>query len=690
MHRKWGNMRRFWKDLSVSKKLYVVVGVMALLIATELLTLLFAMNTLSAVRSFVEGEGLWSKAQKNAIYRLHRYVSTGNPSYYEAFNNDVKIPLGDRYARLELEKPKPDLEKVRAGFVQGGIHPDDIDGLVRLIQKFYWNRYVSKALDIWRQADVLFDELITSAQDLNILISSGTSSPEKIQKTFRMIDQTNRALTSLEAEFSAVLGEGSRWMERMLMYLLVIAVLTVESTGVLLTVAFSRNLNRSLKELSDTASEVGQGNFSHFAPVRSRDELGQLALAINKMIVDLKRNTGRRVRAENANQVKTLFLASMSHEIRTPLGVILGLADILKEPNLSRQDQLKYIETIEKTGQNLTRILNDILDISKVETGHLEIEKTAFSLSEFLRDLEAMMKVKAAKDGNQLLFVRQGQMRDRILTDRIRLRQVLVNLINNALKFTQQGAVTVTYWEKDNILNFEIRDTGVGISAESQEQLFQAFYQTEEGSQQGEGTGLGLVLSKRLAQALGGDVILQESYVQKGSVFLVTVRNDHVEENRKIAEPKTMNGASTTENILAGKKVLVVEDVLDNQMLTKLYLARKGMEVQFANNGVEGVQKALENDFDLILMDMQMPVMDGYTATKQLRDKGYEKPIIALTAHAMKEDRERCLISGCDDYLTKPLDSNALYGAISRNLSKVHRQEPSVEGSNEPPAAPPA
>jgi len=676
-------MRRFWKDLSVSKKLYIVVGVMALLIATELLTLLFAMNILSAVRSFVEGEGLWSKAQKNAIYSLQRYVATGDPTYYEAFNEEIKIPLGDRYARHELEKPNPNLQEVRVGFIRGQIHPDDINGLINLIQKFHSNSYVARALVIWKDADVLFDDLVTSAQDLNILISSGKGRPEKIQQTFAKIDKTNKDLTILEAQFSTALGEGSRWMEHMLMILLVLAVLTVESTGLFLTVTFSRNLSRSLKELSETANEVGRGNLSHMAPVRSRDELGQLAEAINRMVRDLKRNKGRRVRAENANQVKTLFLASMSHEIRTPLGVILGLADILKEPNLSRQDQMKYIETIEKTGQNLTRILNDILDISKVETGHFEIEKTQFSLSDFLQDLESMMKVKAAQQGNNLRFVRQGESRARVLTDRIRLRQILVNLINNALKFTEHGTVTVSYWEKEQTLHFQITDTGVGISAESQEQLFQTFYQGEEGVQQNEGSGLGLILSKRLARALGGDVILQESQLKKGSVFLVTIRNDHVEENRKIAEPKPMNGASTSENVLAGKKVLVVEDVLDNQMLTKLYLARKGMEVQFANNGVEGVQKALDQNFDLILMDMQMPVMDGYTATKQLRDKGYEKPIIALTAHAMKEDRERCLQSGCDDYLTKPLDSNALYGAISKNLPIVHK-------TNRPPIEPSA
>jgi hypothetical protein len=658
---------KFWKNLSVAKKLYVVVGIMAILIATELFTLLFAMDTLSAVRSFVGGESLWSKAQKNAIYSLHRYVTTEDPVHFETFQEALEVSAGDRKARQELLKENGDERIIMDGFVQGQNHPDDVKRLVRLIHRFHSNRYVAKALDLWAQADVQFELLAKEANNIHRIISSRDPSKAEIETSLARVDRLNLQLTELEKDFSQILGEGSRWMERALMYLLVLAVLTVEATGLTLAFTFSRNLNRSLTELSLTAQEVGRGNFTHMAPVRSSDELGQLAEAINKMTKDLRTSIGQRVRAENANQVKTLFLANMSHEIRTPLGVILGLVDILKDPNLPWKEHTKYIETIEKTGNSLNRIINDILDISKVETGHLEIEKTNFGLDEFLHDIQTTMKVKANKNHNEIRLVKQGELPEKVATDRIRLRQILVNLINNALKFTQNGSVVITYGAKDHQIYFQIADTGAGISPENQEKLFNSYFRGDENLSSIEGTGLGLVLSKRLAQALGGDVVLRSSVPGQGSVFVATIKNETIEESKKINEAVPMQTAQAS-NILNGKKVLVVEDVIDNQMLTKLYLARKGMKVQFANNGAEGVQKALAEEFDLILMDMQMPVMDGYTATRTLRDQGYQRPIIALTAHAMKEDRERCLQAGCDDYLTKPLDSNALYGAITKNL----------------------
>jgi signal transduction histidine kinase len=661
-------MRHWWEDLSVAKKLSVVVGVMALLIGLELFTLLFAMDTLSSIRSFVGGESLWSKAQKNAIYSLQRYVSTENEVYYGKFQDYLKVALGDRQARLELDKPNPDYQVVREGFIQGQNHPQDVDSLVRLLQRFHDNPYIAKALQHWRDADVLFFELKNVGEQIHTQISQQNPDHQAIQKALAQVDSLNEQLTTLETHFSQVMGEGSRWMEKVLMIVLIFAVLLIGATGLALTVTFSRKLSLSLAELSQMAQEVGRGNFTYSVAVKSKDELGLLAEAINKMTKDLRKSIGQRVRAENANQVKTLFLANMSHEIRTPLGVILGLVDILKEPSMVWNDRLKYLETIERTGKNLTRIINDILDISKVETGHLEIEKTSFSLSEFLHELQSMMKIKAQGMKNELYFVKQGDVPERIFTDRIRLRQILVNLINNSLKFTREGTVTLTYGAKNQQLFFEVSDTGVGISAENRDHLFQPYFQADDNAQKNEGTGLGLVLSKRLAQALGGDVILKETAVGHGSTFLATIQNEIVEEIKKLPEAKSMAVASLADSF-SGKKVLVVEDVLDNQMLTKLYLARKGMKVQFANNGLEGVQKALQDHYDVILMDMQMPVMDGYTATRQLRDQGYQRPIIALTAHAMKEDRERCLQAGCDDYLTKPLDSAALYETISRNLS---------------------
>lgn len=656
-----------WSDLSVSKKLYAVVGVMAVLIATELFTLLFAMDVLSSVRSFVGGEGMWSKGQKNAVHALHRYAFTQDSRYFQEFSKHLSINMGDRQARLEMAKADGDEKKIFEGFIQGGNHPDDVPGLVRLIRNYYWVDPVKRALVVWAKADESIDELIIVANRLNETIETRGKDTAAINRELFALDALNERLTAVENEFSEILGAGSRWMESWLMIILVLAVLSVESTGVLLTITISRNLNRTLKELAKSAAEIGRGNFDVTVPVRSKDELGRLAESINKMNLDLKNSLFRRDRAESANQVKSQFLANMSHEIRTPLGVMVGLTEILKDPKLSWQDQMRFVETIERTGKNLSRIINDILDLSKVEAGHLDIETTQFPLHEFMGELKNMLTIQADRTGNRLTLTALGTLPVEIKTDRTRLRQILVNLVNNALKFTTNGEVALRYHFENTSMIFEIEDNGRGIQQADREKVFEAFVRTEETDHAGpEGTGLGLMLSKRLARAMGGDVTLVRSEPGYGSLFRATVEAEApaVIAQKPITAPKISKAG-----VLSGRKVLVVEDSEDNQLLVKLFLTREGVKVDFANNGLEGLNQAMaHDDYDAILMDMQMPVMDGYRATQELRQRGYSKPIIALTAHAMKEDRERCLRAGCSDYMTKPVDSKMLTETITRHV----------------------
>ncbi len=667
-----------WTHASVSKKLYAVVGLMALLIASELFTLIFVMHILSAVRSFVGGEGLWSKAQKDAVASLQRYATTYDSKYYEAYLAHLSIPLGDRRARFELLKPEPNMEEIRKGFEQGEIHPNDIDGLVDLIRRFYWVSYVKRALVVWTEADALVDELMVSAVNLKTSVDEPpyARDTEVIHQQIKKIELLDVRLTALEKEFSATLGEGSRWLEGVLKILLMFAVLTVEATGLFLTFTFSRNLTRSLKELSTAAFEVGKGNFSQSVPVRSQDELGQLAEALNQMIADLKQSIGEKKKAESANKIKSLFLANMSHEIRTPLGVILGVTEILKGTDITEDDQKKYLEVIERTGNNLKRIINDILDISKVEAGHLEIEKTNFVLPDFMTELDSMLSLRAERNQNQLSFVKIGTTPVKIHTDRLRLRQILVNLIDNALKFTKNGKVIAEYWVSDEKLSFRISDTGIGISGSDVKQLFKPFSQADSSaSRKYDGTGLGLILSKRLARAMGGDVILESSRVKEGSVFLATVdyNDSKLKETPAPAPPQR---AIADLSVLNGKKVLLVEDSPDNQLIVRVFLKKYQMEVDCAMNGEEGVEKATHGDYDLVLMDVQMPVMDGHEATKVLRGQGFTKPIIALTAHAMKEDRDRCLSIGFNDYLTKPIEAPVLYQTLTKYTSTANIQTP--------------
>ena len=458
-------MYSLWKDLSVSKKLYSVVGVMALLIAMELFVLFFAMETMSSVRTLVSGEEVWSHSQKNSVHNLYRYALTGDPRHYNSFNDTIKIPLTYGWAREEMFKPEPNYPALHQRLSENGIHPDDVSGLIRLIRYGRNVSYMHQAIIVWKEADIHLEQLKDLSVQLHDMYTRKKFEPEKQKAILAEMDELNDQLSALVNQFSLILGDASRWLERLLIICLILAVLTVESTGLYLTISFSRSLSQSLQELNETALEIGQGNFSKSVPVRSRDELGQLAEAINKMTSDLKKSIGQRVRAENASQTKTLFLANMSHEIRTPLSVILGFTEVLKDNGLDLEKRLQYLEIVERTGKNLMRIINDILDISKVETGHLDIEESSFELSDLFQELDTMLKMKAEVGGNRLTFDVLPDTPSSIFTDRTRLRQILVNLIGNALKFTKNGHVQVKVSFTGSHLHFEVVDNGKGIPA---------------------------------------------------------------------------------------------------------------------------------------------------------------------------------------------------------------------------------
>ena len=666
-------MTNWWKDLSVSKKLYSVVGIMALLIAFELFTLLFAMKTLSAVRALVHGEALWSKAQKDAIQSLQQYVITQDELFFQHFQEEMKVPLGDHRARKALEQPELDMAAVTEGFVAGKIHPNDVPPIVNLLRRFHDVDYVARAIIEWRKGDEMVFKLLDLGDSIRAEVHENQKKPltaaqqkASLERTLREISHLNAQFTVIENAFSDILGEASRWLESILMVLLVLAVVTVESTGLWLTFTFSKSLNRTLKELNEVAHKVGSGDFMQTVPVRSRDELGELAEAINTMTMNLRKQVTQRQQAEHASRVKNLFLANMSHEIRTPLNSILGFSDLLRDPTLTEPEKMRYLDIIKRTGTNLATIINDILDVTRVEAEQIEIAKSDFSLNQVLNDLQLLLQIRCEEKGVHLSVQKVGEVSDFMRTDAIRLRQILLNVIGNAIKFTEKGSIDVRYEVVDGQLCFSVKDTGPGITTHQMDQLFQPFSQGDSSIRKKfGGTGLGLVLSKKLAQLLGGDVSLLESTVGKGSTFLVKVAYLPVSQDElqkdKVKKESLVN--------LQNKKILVVEDTKENQWLLQFYLTKSGAQVEVASNGEEGVQKALSEEFDLILMDMQMPVMDGYAATEALREKGYTKPIIALTGFAMIGDREKTMQSGCTDYLSKPVEKLKLLEFVSRYVS---------------------
>ncbi len=395
--------------------------------------------------------------------------------------------------------------------------------------------------------------------------------------------------------------------------------------------------------------------------------------------------------AEAAATVKGQFLANMSHEIRTPMTAILGYADLLSDPTQNPEQQRACAHIIRRNGQHLLSVINDILDLSKIEAGAMTVQRETCSPLQVVHDVLSLMQVRANASGVQLRAEHVLPLPLEIHTDPMRLRQILLNLVGNAIKFTPRGDVVVTVRFAGAEMAFNVRDTGIGMDAEQRSHLFRAFSQVDGSTRRRfGGTGLGLAISKRLALMLGGDIDVT-STPDVGSVFTLRVETGAVDVERLARTPAEVavvrhgDGAQDArKSIPLAGRILLAEDGLDNQRLVRFHLERAGASVNVVDNGqqaLDAVARAnLDGEpFDLVLMDMQMPELDGYAATRCLRRDGQRMPIVALTAHAMVGDRERCLAAGCDDHLTKPIDrarllaTCALYLTGSPFAASAHR-----------------
>jgi signal transduction histidine kinase/CheY-like chemotaxis protein len=401
--------------------------------------------------------------------------------------------------------------------------------------------------------------------------------------------------------------------------------------------------------------------------------------------------------ARAANRAKSGFLASMSHEIRTPMTAILGYVELLGEDGdrfLAPPRRLEYIETIRRNGEHLLSILNDILDLSKIEAGQMSIESLPTDIPTVMEEVQSLMRVRAAAKKLSFEIVYETSVPKIVSSDVLRLRQVLLNLVGNAIKFTESGGVSVRVAAEPDArggprLRFHVIDTGTGMTAAQAARLFSPFQQADASTtRRFGGTGLGLAISKRLAQLLGGD-ITATSELGKGSVFTLTLPAGPLEavpmfdpaaatqdQTESVARGVSTDRLSSAVS-LAGLRVLLAEDGPDNQHLVTLFLERAGAQVIVVDNGLRAVQAlSISGEatgplrdpppFDLLLLDMQMPEMDGYSAARRLRALGCRLPILALTAHSMEGDRGKCLAAGCDDYISKPLDRRKLLSLCAR------------------------
>ncbi len=405
-----------------------------------------------------------------------------------------------------------------------------------------------------------------------------------------------------------------------------------------------------------------------FQPIYQDDRY--VGLLVN--VIDITPLVEARLQAESANRAKSEFLANMSHEIRTPMNAVLGFADLLKATQLT-DEQAEYVSIVQNSGKNLLMLINDILDFSKIESGRLTLEKAAFELDMLLNELESLMQISAGKKNVEFRIIRTQPLPQTVISDYFRIYQCLLNLIGNAIKFTQQGHVHLNVSSQQHPngvwLRMDVEDTGIGIPSDKLTTIFEAFTQTDSSTtRKYGGTGLGLTISRRLAEMMGGQIAVS-SVVGQGSTFslLIPAGVSTIEAASSPVLPKAPP-KTVCENQRFEGRILVAEDNASNRILIGKLLNKRGLEPVFAENGLEAVEKAMEG-FDLILMDIQMPELNGYEAAAKIKSLGIDSPIVALTANAMQGDREKCIESGCCDYLAKPIDPLSLSAVLEKYLA---------------------
>ncbi|QEG21267.1 ATP-binding protein [Mariniblastus fucicola] len=431
----------------------------------------------------------------------------------------------------------------------------------------------------------------------------------------------------------------------------------------------------SFQELDELNASLEQKVSDRTRSLRSRTR--ELELTAQQLRATQHRLEDAASAAEAANRIKSDFLAKMSHEIRTPITAVLGFTQLILRGVISEpEEQLKKIRSIESSGKHLLQLVNDLLDISKIEADKIEIEQIECRPLHLFGEIVESLRSKASEGDNTLKLDLVAPIPSTIQSDPKRLRQVVTNILGNAIKFTSGGVVTLrvsSFNDGDRgMLKLDVIDTGIGMTPEQLKNVFDPFVQADSSiTRRFGGTGLGLSISQKLTKALGGEISVVSS-PGEGSTFSITVEagpSDQLELLEENELEDFVDRQITSEWItsdLTGLRILLADDAQTNRDLISLVLSDCGAHITLAENGQEAVDHALgDEEFDIILMDMQMPVLDGYSATQRLRSEGYEGPIYALTANSMKGDREKCMAAGCSDYLTKPIDLNGLVKAMA-------------------------
>jgi signal transduction histidine kinase len=664
------------RDLTVRRKLSLLVGILVLNLATVISLSILGMSILSQVRAYVGGEGLWAKAQKNAVYCLAKYAHSRQERDYQEYLGYLKTPLGDRQARLELSKPHPDLNLSDQGFLEGQNHPADVRGMAQLFRRFHGFHQIHRAIEIWTRADTALLELQDLGGAFQALTPAQRARPAQVDSFIRQLDEINGRLTLLENDFSLTMGAAARWARNLLEWVMIVGSLSVGLLSLAIALYFGRTIVSGLTRIGAAASRAAEGDLGARVALNSTDELGHLAQAFNAMTESLAR----------IDQVKSDFVATVSHELRTPLTLILAPLESLlsRDYGALPPNQEAVLGTMDNNARRLLQMVNGLLDFSKLQAGKMSVALQPTDIvgltRSVLKDLEPAMRRKGLGFEADL-----GAENPVIEMDAYLFERILFNLLSNAMKFTPAGGrVRLELAYQAPQLRLTVSDNGIGISEADAKNLFKKFSQAEASStRRFEGTGLGLALVKECALLLGGDVSLQ-SRPGQGSVFSVAcpaplslggARPLGLPAPARVQGPdRGLAAEPPAETASDGPatlpKVLIAED--NPELAAFIAAILKGIgQVRVRPDGVEALQEARSWRPDLILSDVMMANLDGIALTRALKG-GLETasiPVILLTALTSQADLLRGWEAGADDYLFKPFHPRELQARVRSLLA---------------------
>ncbi len=652
------SIRRLLLDLPIPWKLALIILLFSIVICGLLAMSFAGFEILSGARAYAGGEGLYSKAEKSAIYRLTRYALLREEADYQHYRMNMAIPLGDHDALLELSKPRLDKAAIARAFIQGRNHPADVTILTFMAHRLARFPYMNRAIAIWAQADALVQELNQVGEELHTQIISGHATPATIDALLRKINAIDERLTPLEDDFSYTLGEGGRWLKGLLLALMALSTGCFLAAALAVAYFIARHLCGEIRQLRSTAARIAGGDYSVPVQVDSRDEIGDLAQSFQEMAAQ----------RQQAERLKDEFFANVSHELRTPLTLILSpLESLLSDTGRLDAKERRLLETMHNNAMRLLQLVNGLLDFSKLDAGRIVVERSPVQIMALSRmvfqDFQPLMKERHLQSQLEVEPPEAVVRMDRHLYERI-----LFNLLSNAVKFTPPGGrVVVRVQWADGQLRLVVSDSGIGIPAEEQAHIFQRFRQVEGSStRRFEGTGLGLALVKEFAQLLGGHVVV-ESELDHGSTFTVTCEaaaTPAAGAPALVPSPARLRAqryaiassqADPTSPDASRPKVLVAED--NAEMASHIAgLLAPFCQVQIARDGYEALALVRRWSPDLALTDVMMPGRDGLSLCRDIRANAATAaiPVVMITALTHREALLEGWKAGASDYLFKP------------------------------------